>query len=72
MTLVERLPDLDKTQLANLLANANRLQSQAGAAGDAARELLPALEAEIARRRPAPAAKKPAAKKRAPTPEADA
>jgi hypothetical protein len=50
MALADRLPTLDDAALANLRANAVRLQSVEGAKGEAAAVLLPLIEAEIADR----------------------
>ena len=76
MTLQERIPDLSSVELANLHANAARLQ-QTGTAKqqtDAA-ELLPLVDAELVRRRELAAAaraskaaskRKPFSKRKAP------
>jgi hypothetical protein len=65
MTLAERLPSLDDLQLANLHANALRLQLEGGKRGDQAAELIPLIEQELAQRPPKRAAKaKPAPKRR--------
>jgi hypothetical protein len=70
MTLEERIPDLSNTELANLQANAARLQ-QVGTAkqqSDAA-TLLPLVDAELARRRDLAAAaraRKTPSKRKAP------
>ena len=72
MTMADRIPDLDDKALANLLANAQRLENQgAPAQQKAATEMLPLIQAELetrqaakpkpVRKTPAPRAKKKAA-----------
>lgn len=51
MVTADQLPTLDDTALANLRANAARLQSGGGARREAAAALLPLIEAEITERR---------------------
>jgi hypothetical protein len=68
MALADRLSTLDDKALANLRANAVRLQSADGAKREEAAVLLPLIEAEIADResrkppKPARAARAPRAK----------
>jgi hypothetical protein len=52
MTIAERLPDLDRSDLLTLQTNARRLHSEAGIRADAAGALLPLIEAELAKREP--------------------
>jgi hypothetical protein len=49
MVTVDQLLKLDDASLANLRANANRLQAGEGARREAAATLLPLIEAEIAK-----------------------
>lgn len=51
MVTADQLQTLDDAALANLKANAARLQSGGGARRDAATALLPLIEAEIAERK---------------------
>jgi len=64
MTMADRIPDLDDKALANLLANAQRLESAgAPAQQQAAAEMLPLIQAELATReaaKPKPVRKTPA------------
>lgn len=72
MTMADRIPDLDDKALANLLANAQRLESAgAPAQQQAATEMLPLIQAELATReaaKPKPVRKTPGprAKKKPP------
>jgi hypothetical protein len=50
MTIAERLPKMNDAALANLKANAIRLQTTDGSRREAATLLLPLIEAEIAER----------------------
>jgi hypothetical protein len=68
MTMANLIPTLGDAELANLLANARRLQSGSGASQAKAEALVPLIEAELAERearkpaKPAPKARKPAGK----------
>jgi hypothetical protein len=55
MTVAERIPHLDDAELANLHANALRMQGDDGRRGEQATALIPLIEAELAER----VAKKP-------------
>lgn len=64
MTITTQLPNLDLKELKTLLENATRLQHEPGKRAAQAVELIPLIEAEIAARPTATAAKaKPRAKK---------
>ncbi len=60
MNLAEKLPGMADTDLKSLLANARRLEVSGAPRqqGDAA-NLIPLIEAEMKRRKPAPAPKAP-------------
>jgi hypothetical protein len=63
LTVTDRLPTLDREQLLNLRTNARRLQADTGKKAGEASALLPLIDAEIARRGPAAAAKRSSAPK---------
>lgn len=70
MALVDKLPALADDELANLLANAERLvQSGTPAQQAAAAALLPAIQDEIGSRKAAKAASRPARAPAAGTPK---
>ena len=73
MSMIDRIPTMADADLATLLANARRLEdSGAPAQQKAAAEMLPLITAELAERearkppKPAPRARKTAAKRTAP------
>lgn len=61
----DRLETFDRQQLLTLRSNARRLQADAGPRADAAKALLPLIDAELSKRAPAATAAKgrPAKKK---------